>query len=201
MNELFHFRKQLNIARVATVALSSLLIFILALIFFIPRNNETKIGEKEKTNENPFLAFQDNKKQITLTLDKSYGFSQFDSSQGYILELRSEDNLNVFIEKKNLLPDKLLYNIVNKDKDIYLSKFSKSSNISDISDIKLPDGSTGYTYCFHYLDENLKTAFYLQIIWIQRDNGYYIVSIDFPLDKLNSYSRIINDITNNLKFN
>ena len=195
MNELFHFRKQLNIARVATVALSSLLIFILALIFFIPRNNETKIGEKEKTNENPFLAFQDNKKQITLTLDKSYGFSQFDSSQGYILELRSEDNLNVFIEKKNLLPDNLLYNIVNNDKDIYLSKFSKSSNISDISDIKLPDGSTGYTYCFHYLDENLKTAFYLQIIWIQRDNGYYIVSIDFPLDKLNSYSRIINDIT------
>lgn len=202
MNELFNFRRQLNIAKVLVVAASLLIIILIAFVFFTPNNNknkeQTKIGSE--THENKILDFKDKNNEIILSLDSSYGLSQFDSIQDYILELRSEDNLNIFIEKKILSTDKILYNIVTKDKEDYIKKFNSISNISDIREITLADGTIGYTYGFHYLDKRTRQTYYLQIIWIQKNTSYYITSIEFPLDKLDSYSKIINELTTNFKF-
>lgn len=202
MNELFNFRRQLNIAKVLVVAASLIIIILIAFVFFTPNNNknkeQTKIGSE--THENKILDFKDKNNEIILSLDSSYGLSQFDSIQDYILELRSEDNLNIFIEKKILSTDKILYNIVTKDKEDYIKKFNSISNISDIREITLADGTIGYTYGFHYLDKRTRQTYYLQIIWIQKNTSYYITSIEFPLDKLDSYSKIINELTTNFKF-
>lgn len=202
MNELFNFRRQLNIAKVLVVAASLIIIILIAFVFFTPNNNknkeQTKIGSE--THENKILDFKDKNNEIILSLDRSYGLSQFDSIQDYILELRSEDNLNIFIEKKILSTDKILYNIVTKDKEDYIKKFNSISNISDIREITLADGTIGYTYGFHYLDKRTRQTYYLQIIWIQKNTSYYITSIEFPLDKLDSYSKIINELTTNFKF-
>lgn len=201
MNELFNFRRQLNIAKVLVVAASLIIIILIAFVFFTPNNKnkeQTKIGSE--THENKILDFKDKNNEIILSLDSSYGLSQFDSIQDYILELRSEDNLNIFIEKKILSTDKILYNIVTKDKEDYIKKFNSISNISDIREITLADGTIGYTYGFHYLDKRTRQTYYLQIIWIQKNTNYYITSIEFPLDKLDSYSKIINELTTNFKF-
>lgn len=203
MNEIFNFRRQLNIAKVLVVAASFIIIIIIAFVFFTPNNNNEKpllTNTINKTHENKISDFKSKNNEIILSLNNSYGLSQFDSIQDYILELRSEDNLNIFIEKKNLSTDTILYNLVNKDKEIYIKEFNSISNISDIREITMADGTIGYTYGFHYLDNQMKKPFYLQIIWIQKDSNYYILSAEFPLDKLDTYSKIINEITTNLKF-
>lgn len=202
MNELFNFRRQLNIAKVLVVAASLIIIIIIAFVFFTPNTNKNKEQIKigSETHENKILDFKDKNNEIILSLNSSYGLSQFDSIQDYILELRSEDNLNIFIEKKILSTDKILYNIVTKDKEDYSKKFNSISNISDIREITLADGTIGYTYGFHYLDKRTRQTYYLQIIWIQKNTSYYITSIEFPLDKLDSYSKIINELTTNFKF-
>jgi hypothetical protein len=203
MNEIFNFRRQLNIAKVLVVIASFIIIIIIAFVFFTPNNNEKPLSTNTiiETHENKISDFKSKNNEIILSLNNSYGLSQFDSIQDYILELRSEDNLNIFIEKKNLSTDKILYNLVSKDKEIYIEEFNSISNISDIREITIADGIIGYTYGFHYLDNRMKKPFYLQIIWIQKNSNYYILSAEFPLDKLDSYSKIINEITTNLKFN
>lgn len=200
MNEIFNFHKQLNIAKVATVVFFAIIIISLAVIFFIPKkeapNKKLNTTENVKNENKPF---EDKNQLISLTLDKSYGLAQYDSTQDYILELRSDNDLNIFIEKEKIIPDRILYNIVNKDKEIYIKEFSTTSNISDIREVSFTNGSKGYTYCFHYQDSKTKKPYYLQIIWAQGIDNYYVISIDFPLDKLTTFSRIINEITNGIK--
>ena len=105
------------------------------------------------------------------------------------------------IEKEKIIPDRILYNIVNKDKEIYIKEFSTTSNISDIREVSFTNGSKGYTYCFHYQDSKTKKPYYLQIILAQGIDNYYVISIDFPLDKLTTFSGIINEIISKIKFN
>ena len=31
-------------------------------------------------------------------------------------------------------------------------------------------------------------------VWIETENGYYILDIEFPLENLNNYTHIINDV-------
>ena len=86
MNELFNFRRQLNIAKVLVVAASLIIIILIAFVFFTQNNNknkeQTKIGSE--THENKILDFKDKNNEIILSLDSSYGLSQFDSIQDYI---------------------------------------------------------------------------------------------------------------------
>lgn len=202
MNEIFNFHKQLNIAKVATVVFFAIIIISLAVIFFIPKNEtpNKKLNTTENVkNENK--PFEDKNQLISLTLDKSYGLVQYDSTQDYILELRSDNDLNIFIEKEKIIPDRILYNIVNKDKEIYIKEFSTTSNISDIREVSFTNGFKGYTYCFHYQDSKTKKPYYLQIIWAQGIDNYFVISIDFPLDKLTTFSGIINEIISKIKFN
>lgn len=201
MNENFNFHKELNIAKVAVVAICSLIIVILAIIFFIPKDNSKKnTNSNTMTSENEILPFEDQNQLISLPLNNSYGLSQFDSTQDYILELRSDNDLNIFIEKELLIPDRILYNIVTKDKEVYLKEFESTSNISDIREVTFNNNTKGYTYCFHYQDSKTRKPYYLQIIWAQGNENYYVISIDFPLDKLTTFSGIINEVINKLNF-
>jgi hypothetical protein len=201
MNENFNFHKELNIAKVAVVAICSLIIVILAIILFIPKDNSKKnTNSNTMTSENEILPFEDQNQLISLPLNNSYGLSQFDSTQDYILELRSDNDLNIFIEKELLIPDRILYNIVTKDKEVYLKEFESTSNISDIREVTFNNNTKGYTYCFHYQDSKTRKPYYLQIIWAQGNENYYVISIDFPLDKLTTFSGIINEVINKLNF-
>ena len=97
MNEIFNFHKQLNIAKVATFVFFAIIIISLAVIFFIPKketpNKKLNTAENVKNENKPF---EDKNQLISLTLDKSYGLVQYDSTQDYILELRSDNDLNIF---------------------------------------------------------------------------------------------------------
>lgn len=191
MNEIFEFRKELNIKKIILVIVLILLIILGAVFLFshISNKKEEKI-EAEKPNK----LFYDENKTISLEFPKTYGFTQYKASGNYLIELRTENNLNIFITKNDLIENKKLIDIASSDIKTYINEFKNSSNISEISEFEF-NGKTAYTYSLHYL--NSKKPYYLQVIWIEAKNCYYTLDIEFPLDSLNNYTNIINDTTSN----
>ena len=198
MNEIFSFRKELNIKKIIIVIL--IIILILGVIIwksFSPSKKNNSVQEKISSTETNFYS---RNKEISLKVSNSYDFTQITPNSNYILELRNKHNLNIFITKENLLPNITLSDLVEADLKSYVSKFKNSSNISNVSEVDRGE-KKAYTYSLHYLDANTKTAFYLQTIWIEHNSEYYIIDIEFPLNTLNENSKIINDVLNSIIIN
>lgn len=193
MNELFEFHKELNFKKILIVV-AFLLIFIF-LIIFIPKTGK-EIKEKHIENANPNSTFSSKDNSINIELSKQYGFLEYTPAQDYILELRSNNKTNLFVSKKPLYENKTLENVVSADKTSYIAKFKSYSNLSNITELAI-SGFPAYTYSFHYL--NKKTAYYLQIIWVETDTCYYVIDVEFPLDSLNDNHVIINNLVNKFK--
>lgn len=191
MEKLFEFRNQLNVKKVVIVII---ILIIICLILFIP-----KIIKFKNQNSNPNSVFISNDNSLSIELSKQYAFSQYIPTQEYILELRSSSNVNLFVSHKNLIENKNLTSIVSADKDSYIKNFTSYSNLSEVAELTI-SGYPAYSYSFHYLDsKDNKTSYYLQIIWIETENGYYILDIEFPLESLNTNYNIINELINNFK--
>lgn len=151
----------------------------------------------ENNPEGPNSIFYGNNKSISLELSKDYGFKQYKPSNNYLLELRNENNLNIFITEENFIENKTLFEVVSADIKAYIENFNQYSNLSNLTEFDR-GGKPAYTYSFHYLDKNTNVAYYLQSMWIEYNNKYYIIDIEFPLDSLSENSKIINDILNSL---
>lgn len=193
MNELFQFHRELNIKKVLIIAV--IILLLIFLIFFAPKIFK-KAAEKRIENSEPNKTFISNDNSISLVLLKEYGFSEYKPKQNYILELRTENNIDIFVSHKELIENRNFNNIVSTDRDSYIKTFSTYSNLSEIADLTI-DGNQAYSYSFHYLDN--RVTYYLQVIWVKTNNGYYIIDIELPLDTLNSNYNIINDIVTNFK--
>ncbi len=193
MNELFEFHKELNLKKILIVI--AILLIIIFLIIFIPKTGK-EIKEKQIENAKPNSTFSSTDNSINIELSKKYEFTEYIPAQDYILELRSSNKTNVFVSKKSLYENKTLESVVSADKNSYISKFKSYSNLSNITELVV-NGFPAYTYSFHYL--NKKSAYYLQIFWIETESGYYVIDVEFPLNSLNDNHVIINDLVNNFK--
>ena len=193
MNELFEFHKELNLKKILIVI--AILLIIIFLIIFVPKTGK-EIKEKQIENAKPNSTFSSTDNSINIELSKKYEFTEYIPAQDYILELRSSNKTNIFVSKKNLYENKTLESVVSADKNSYISKFKSYSNLSNITELVV-NGFPAYTYSFHYL--NKKSAYYLQIFWIETESGYYVIDVEFPLNSLNDNHVIINDLVNNFK--
>ena len=198
MNQIFEFRKELNIKKILIVLL---IIFIITGIIlwkvFSPSEESSSVKIKDEVTESKFYS---KNKNFSLTLSSSYNFVQFDPAESHILELRNENNLNIFVAEENLLQNLTLAELVEADLKSFVAQFEKSSDISNVTEFDR-GGKPAYTYSLHYLDTNTKTAFYIQTIWIEHNNKYYIIDIEFPLNSLNENSKIINEVLNSIVIN
>lgn len=199
MHPTFEFHKQLNFKKILIFII--ILLFLIVIVSEILSNLIEKNKEKKIEKNNPNSTFISYDSSIILDLPKTYGFSQYKSNSNYLLELRTQDNLNIFVSKKNLTQSRPLIDIVTADQNTYIENFKHYSNLSNITDLKVNENYPAYTYSLHYLDNKLKTPFYLQIIWIQTNSGYYVIDVEFPLENLDSYSKIITDIVTKIKIN
>lgn len=199
MNTLFDFHKQLNYKKIIIAIIISL--FLITISIEIISNICKKSEEKKIEDTSPNKTFYSNDNTISLEISKKYEFTEFTPSNNYLLELRSPKDLNIFISFKNTLQNRPLLEIISADKRSFIEGFNGYSNLSEPKDISINETNPMYTYSFHYLDNKLKKTFYLQIIWIQTQTGYYIIDTEFPLDDLNIYSNIITDILAGFKFN
>lgn len=198
MNQIFEFRKELNIKKILIVLL--IIFIITGLILwkvFSPSEESSSVKIKDEVTESKFYS---KNKNFSLTLSSSYNFIQFDPAESHILELRNENNLNIFVAEENLLQNLTLAELVEADLKSFVAQFKKSSDISNVTEFDR-GGKPAYTYSFHYLDSNTKTAYYLQTIWIEYNDRYYIIDIEFPLNSLNENSKIINDVLNSIVIN
>ena len=198
MNEIFSFRKELNIKKIIIMAL--LVLIIVVAILWIVFSHSEKTPNNEIKDNILISKFYSENQNICLKLSNSYNFTQYQPSLDYILELKNNNNLNIFIAEHSSFPNLTLSNIVSADLKTYISQFKNCSNISNVSEFNM-GGKPAYTYSLHYLDNKIKTAFYLQTIWIEHGDKYYIIDIEFPLDSLNKNSKIINEVLNSLVIN
>lgn len=195
----FDFDKKLNIKKVIFVAIVAL--FLLVILIELITTPIKKKKQQAIEDSNPNSTFTDNNSSLSITIPKKYELSQYIPKQNYLIEVRSPKNLNIFISNRDIVDDRNLVDIVSADRRSYLEEFNKYSNLSDITEISINGNLPAYTYSFHYLDSKMKQSFYLQIIWIQSEKGYYIIDVEFPLDDISSYANIITDITSSFKIN
>ena len=198
MNEIFSFRKELNIKKILiVVAIAAVITFLVFHIIFSSFNNK---NENIIENENPIATFSSTDNRFSIEFPKEYGFVSYSPSGDKLLELRNDKNLNIFVSSKDLISNKSLSDIVSADITSYLEEFSNSSNISGITEF-VHNEKPAFTYSFHYLDFSSKTTYYLQVMWLEYENNYYIIDVEFPLNDLYDNTSIINDILNNFKVN
>ncbi len=192
MYEFYEEPRHLNKKKV--IIFSILLIVILLIIIFMiakkissPKNNP----ETPVVQENNSVIFSSNDNSISVELSKNLNLIKYDSN--YLLDLRSNDNLDIFIDRQEKIANRELLDVVKADNVAFLQNFEGYSNPSDIKELSV-NNNLAYTYSFHYLDTNLSKAFYLQIIWLEINENYYIFDIEFPLDELNFYTNLVTSV-------
>ena len=192
-----NIRKSLTSGKIAILVV---IVLFLIIIIIESINIFSKQAEDKKIEEtNPNTTFFSDDGIISLEIAKKYELSQFHSNERYLLELRSSRNLDIFFSHRNLIEDKNLSEVVAADKRAFLEGFQSTANISEQQNIKVINDFPAFTYSFEYLDKNQNKAYYLQVIWIETDNGYYVIDVEIPMEYLSYYSTIITDITSGFR--
>lgn len=198
MYDFYQEPRQLNKKKVAIV--SAILVLILVLIIFlIACKISTPNKETEKQDSNSTTTvFESPDHSIRVELSNALNLKNCESDLGYLMELRSENHLNIFITKENAIQNQALSEILEADKSTFLSNFESHSNLSETKELSV-NGNLAYTYSFHYLDKTLNKAFYLQVAWLQINDILYIFDIEFPLDDLSFNTNITSTVLSSFK--
>ena len=123
MYDFYQEPRHLNKKKVAIV--SAILVLILVLIIFlIARKISAPSKEPEKQESNPTTAvFESPDHSICVELSNALNLKNCESDLGYVMELRSENNLNIFISKESAIQNQALSEILEADKNTFLSNF------------------------------------------------------------------------------
>lgn len=191
-NKFYWEPEHLNMKKVIGISVL-IFLFICLVAFEIIKSHKAPesqpVAQEKKTNQS--TVFYSDDQSISVELLNSYKLEKYQSD--YLLELRSHDNLNIFISRNPAIENKNLSDLIEKEKNNYISNFENTSNISEAKEISI-NGNTVYTYSFHYLDSGLNTPFYLQVMWLQIGNDYYTFDVEFPLDKLSFFTNVSTSI-------
>lgn len=196
MMEDFSNYKKLNIKKVIMVVLIALLLIVSITVFCISRKME-----KNDTNEDNVVpenvdskteVFYDINNTVSIEIPKKYELKQTHNSE-YLIKLSSDNNMDIYLSKIDKIENRPLSSIARADKISYLEDYNAYSNLSDLKELNI-NGNLAYTYSFHYLDENLRKAFYIQVVLLELEDGIYIFDIDFPLDDLTTYTNVTTEV-------
>lgn len=196
MMEDFSNYKKLNIKKVIMVVLIALLLIVSITVFCISRKME-----KNDTNEDNVVpenvdskteVFYDINNTVSIEIPKKYELKQTHNSE-YLIKLSSDNNMDIYLSKIDKIENRPLSSIARADKISYLEDYNAYSNLSDLKELNV-NGNLAYTYSFHYLDENLRKAFYIQVVLLELEDGIYIFDIDFPLDDLTTYTNVTTEV-------
>lgn len=195
MNEVFEFRRKLNIHKIILFVVITLFLLIISIELI------TNLFKKDnnKTSQNTTSIFHDNSKLTSLTLPSTYNLEQYNSNGNYLIELRSNQNLNILISNKDIISSKKLSDIIFADRSSFLKNFESPSEVSEISNIAINGEYEAFTYNFNYIISNHK--FNLQTIWIEAQNKYFVIDIAMPLNEKHLYSNLIQEITSSFTIN
>lgn len=190
--------EKLNIKKVIIAALIGILLIVSIIVFIISKvgAHKNKIEEDQTTtkieeNESTTTVFTDTANTISVELDKKYNLVQAQNNE-YLIKLSSDEDVDIYVSKLEGLEDKELYSVARADKLAYLESYNTYSNLSDLKELSV-NGNQAYTYSFHYLDENMKKSFYIQVVLLKVNDRIYVFDVDFPLDELNFYTNLLTE--------
>lgn len=207
MNDNYYYEKRLNLKKVI-IAIIILIVLVLLAIFAISKihnnteeNINTKLSNTEQQSNNndpksddnnPNTVFKDAGNTISVELKKSYFLESIPPTDNRLLILKSNDNLSLYIAKLDTVPNREFLDVVTADKDSYVSNVGPYSNLTELKELKV--GSLrAYTYSLHYLESTSNTAYFLQIVWLETPDGYYIFDVDYPLDDHIYYQSLLTE--------
>lgn len=199
MYEFYQEPRQLNIKKVVIISIILLIILILIIVLIARKISSPKENENAKETTASTI-FQSSDNSVSIELPKSFKLKSYHSNLNYLMELRSEDELNIFLSKQDMLKNQTLSAIIEADKLTFLNNFESYSNLSDTKELSV-NNHLAYTYSFHYLDKTLNQAFYLQVTWLQIEDILYIFDIEFPLDDLPFNTNISSSVLSSFKIN
>lgn len=195
--------EKLNIKKVVIAILIGILLIVSIIVFTISRigahkNQEEGFSEEQVNNftpvqnqENSKIIFTDMEKTISIELDNKYELVQAQNSE-YLIKLSSDQDSDIYISKLEGLEGRELYSIARADRLAYLESYNTYSNLSELKELNV-NGNQAFTYSFHYLDENLKKAFYIQVVLLKVGDSIYVFDFDFPVDELNFYTNLLTE--------
>ena len=135
MNFLSNLKYKIKPTTIIIIIIISL--FFIIVISEIISNILNNIENKKIENTNPNTVFYSIDKSIFLDIAKKYELKQYNPTNNYLLELRSNINLDIFISKKELILNKSFAEIVSADKLAYLEEFEATTNISNLNEITI----------------------------------------------------------------
>lgn len=190
--------EKLNVKKVVIAVLIGILLIISIIVFAISRIGAKKIKEEGNNEALNTVVQEDNKSiftdvegTVSIELDKKYNLVQSHNSE-YLIKVSSDEDVDIYISKLEGFEGRELSSIARADKLAYLESYNSYSNPSDLKELNV-NGNQAFTYSFHYLDENLKKAFYIQVVLLKVQDRIYVFDIDFPLDDLNFYTNLLSD--------
>jgi len=199
MHEFYEEPRQLNVKKVIIICLI-LVIILISLIVVIARKISSPKENDNTKKPTSSTVFNSPDHSVSIELPNTFNLKSYNSNLNYLIELRSKDNLNIFLSKETTTQNQNLANIIEADKLAFLSNFDSYSNLSDTKELSV-NNHLAYTYSFHYLDKNLNQAFYLQVTWLQIENTFYIFDIEFPLNDLAFNTNITSTVLSSFKVN
>ena len=195
--------EKLNIKKVVIAVLIGILLIVSIIVFVISKVGAHKNEIQEDANkqseqiQSNTTIFTDLANTISIELDKKYNFVQAQNNE-YLIKLSSDEDTDIYISKLEGLEDKELYSVARADKLAYLESYNAYSNLSELKELNV-NGNQAFTYSFHYLDENLKKAFYIQVVIMKVNDEIYVFDVDFPLDQVDYYTNLLLETLTNFK--
>lgn len=190
--------EKLNIKKVIIAVLIAILLIVSIIVFIISKVGAKKNDVQNSDNliskqnvESTTSIFTDSENSISVELDKKYNLIQAQNNE-YLIKLSSDQDVDIYISRLEGIEDKELSSIARADKLAYLESYNSYSNLSDLKELNV-NGNQAFTYSFHYLDENLKKAFYIQVVLLKANDRIYVFDMDFPLDELNFYTNLLTE--------
>ena len=196
MYEFSTYRK-LNIKKVIIAILIAILLIVSIIVFAISKisNNDVEnsnvVNNSTKTESKTEL-FSDMENSISIEIPKKYKLTQSHNSE-YLIKLSSDENLYVYVSKIEKMENRLLSSVARADRLAYLEEYNAYSNLSELKELNV-NGNQAYIYSFHYLDENLRKAFYIQVVLMELEDAIYVFDIDFPLNDLSLYTNLVTEV-------
>ena len=182
--------RMLNIKKVIFI-----IILITIISIFAVNSHKKALSFGENLGENRLFTGKND--SVKVTVSKEYKLKQYNTYLDYLLELRNDNNLSIFVKKldNSLIGNKTLANLIRGDRTTYIKEFNSVTNLSEITDFNVNNNSAS-TYNFQYVDTNQNQTYSLQVVFLQIDNNIYVFDFDFPTENSN-YSNLVNDFLNN----
>ena len=191
--EVVSFRKKINWKKVV-IALIIFIIVISIALFFLLRENNVEVPLIPVSSTTYFVDITNS---ISFSMPKKYGLSLSSSDPNRILELSSSD-LFIFVSFEGIFGGGAsMSELILKDRDNYLKNYENVSNVSDLYEETFNDIKT-YYYSFNY--DNAGDNYVLETIWVEGNNGYYIIDVTYKTEKQDKFVNLHSDLLNSIAF-